>query len=408
MADVSGRRPALLVLSSTFPRWPDDHEPPFVFELSKRLAERFDLYLLAPHAPGARRHEWMAGIEVERFRYAPDWLEQLAYQGGILARLKQQPWRWLLVPFFIAAQWWALHRLLRRQHFDAIHSHWLIPQTLVALLAGAGRKTPLLCTSHGGDLFGLRAMPLPAIKTWVLKRCSAVTVVSRAMRDEVQRLLPGQMAEVVPMGTDLTGCFTPGSNSVRRGDTLLFVGRLVEKKGVNHLLDALAQLQRQGRALQLWIVGQGPELEALQAQAERLGIAAWVTFWGAVEHTRLADFYRLATLAVTPSVVAEGGDQEGFGLVIVEAMGCGCPVVASALPAIGDIVIDGETGLLVPPADPTALVHAIGQLLDQPEQARRLAATARQRVVERFDWQQVAERYADLLLRMIEHNERSA
>ncbi|HMW14285.1 MAG TPA: glycosyltransferase [Pseudomonadales bacterium] len=408
MADAVGRRPAILVLSSTFPRWPGDHEPPFVLELSRRLAERFDVWLLAPHAPGARRQEQMAGIEVERFRYAPDRLEQLAYQGGILARLKQQPWRWLLVPLFITAQWWALHRLLRRQHFDAIHSHWLIPQTLIALLAGAGRKAPLLCTSHGGDLFGLRAAPLPSIKAGVLKRCSAVTVVSRAMRDEVQRLLPGQMAEVVPMGTDLTGRFTPGSDSARRGDTLLFVGRLVEKKGVNHLLDALAQLQRQGRQLQLWIVGQGPGLEPLQAQTERLGLAAWVTFWGAVEHARLADFYRLATLAVTPSVVAEGGDQEGFGLVIVEAMGCGCPVVASALPAIGDIVIDGETGLLVPPADPTALAHAIGQLLDQPEQARRLATTARQRVVERFDWQQVTERYADLLLRMIERNERPA
>ncbi|HNI66344.1 MAG TPA: hypothetical protein PLK97_11435, partial [Pseudomonadales bacterium] len=120
MADAVGRRPAILVLSSTFPRWPGDHEPPFVLELSRRLAERFDVWLLAPHAPGARRQEQMAGIEVERFRYAPDRLEQLAYQGGILARLKQQPWRWLLVPLFITAQWWALHRLLRRQHFDAI------------------------------------------------------------------------------------------------------------------------------------------------------------------------------------------------------------------------------------------------------------------------------------------------
>lgn len=406
MTDAAGGRPAILVLSSTFPRWPGDHEPPFVLELSRRLAERFDLHLLAPHAPGARRRERMAGIEVERFRYAPDALEQLAYQGGILARLKQQPWRWLLVPLFIAAQWWALYRLLRRQRFDAIHSHWLIPQTLVALLAGASRQAPLLCTSHGGDLFGLRTAPLPALKAWVLRRCSAVTVVSRAMRDEVQRLLPGQMAEVVPMGTDLTGSFTPGPDSARRSDTLLFVGRLVEKKGVNHLLDALAQLQRQGRRLQLWIVGQGPEQAPLQAQAERLGIAPSVTFWGAVEHARLADFYRQATLAITPSVVAEGGDQEGFGLVIVEAMGCGCPVVASALPAIGDIVIDGETGLLAPPADPTALAQAIAQLLDQPERARQLALTARQRVAEQFDWQSVAERYADLLLRMIERNER--
>ncbi|HEY0675481.1 MAG TPA: hypothetical protein VGD25_04670, partial [Immundisolibacter sp.] len=75
-------RPRLLVLTSTFPRWVGDHEPPFVFELSRRLAQQFEVHVLAPHAPGAQLQETLDGVHVQRFRYAPEPLQQLAYDGG--------------------------------------------------------------------------------------------------------------------------------------------------------------------------------------------------------------------------------------------------------------------------------------------------------------------------------------
>jgi glycosyltransferase involved in cell wall biosynthesis len=106
-------------------------------------------------------------------------------------------------------------------------------------------------------------------------------------------------------------------------------------------------------------------------------------------------------VAVVPSVVASDGDQEGFGLVIVEAMGCGCPVIASRLPAIGDIAADGETALLVPPADADALAQAIAAVLDDPRGAEKRASAARDRVLERFDWGEISRRYADLLGQLI-------
>ncbi len=394
-------RPRLLVLTSTFPRWAGDHEPPFVFELSRRLAGTFDVHVLAPHAKGARREETLAGLHVHRFRYAPLALQQLAYDGGILARLRQRRWRLLLVPCLLAGQWWALRRLLRRERFDAIHAHWLIPQALVAILAGVPKNCALLCTSHGGDLFGLRGRLLGRLKRGILARCTGVTVVSAAMRDEVQRLRPGQAVDIIPMGTDLLGCFTPCPPVGREPNTVLFAGRLVEKKGVSYLIDAIARLRGQGRDVALRIAGNGPELEGLRAQAQRLGITSAVDFIGAVDHTRLADLYRRASVAVVPSVVAASGDQEGFGLVIVEAMGCECPVVASRLPAIGDIAIDGETALLVPPADPEALADAIATVLDDPAAATRRAKAARARVVEHFDWVSITARYAALLERLI-------
>lgn len=394
---TGGAKPRLLVLTSTFPRWAGDREPPFVFELSRRLVGQFEVHVLAPHAPGARRQETLGGVQVHRFRYAPQRLQQLAYEGGILARLRERRWRVLLVPCLLMAQAWALRRLLARQRFDVIHAHWIIPQGLTAVLAGAPPRVPMLCTSHGGDLFGLRGPLARRLKRLVLARSAAVTVVSQAMREAVLALRPGQVVEVVPMGTDLTGCFTLSERPERVPGTLLFAGRLVEKKGVRYLLDAVARLRAQGSAVTLTIAGDGPQRAALQAQVRHLGLGGAVEFLGAVDHARLASLFQRAAVAVVPSVVAPGGDQEGFGLVIVEAMGCGCPVIASHLPAINDIAVDGETALLVPPADPAALASAIAQMLDDSTGAARRAAAARVRVLERFDWESVSRRYADVL-----------
>ncbi|MCB1809189.1 MAG: glycosyltransferase, partial [Candidatus Competibacteraceae bacterium] len=152
-------KPRLLVLTSTFPRWLDDSEPPFVFELSRRLTGSFDVTVLAPRAPGSQRKESMAGLHVIRFPYfIPRWENLAAHGGGILNRLKANKLNYLLIPFFIAGQIWALTQLLRRESFDIIHAHWIIPQGLVAILGHylASQNIPIVCTSHGGDLYALR------------------------------------------------------------------------------------------------------------------------------------------------------------------------------------------------------------------------------------------------------------
>ena len=128
--------PRLLVLTSTLPRWQGDTEPAFVESLSLELARSFDVTVLAPHARGAasdekRQHEDRT-IRIRRFRYFIPGLESLAYEGGIMANLRRNPFRVLLVPFFLVAQLFAIARLHRRQHFDAVHAHWLIPPGLVA------------------------------------------------------------------------------------------------------------------------------------------------------------------------------------------------------------------------------------------------------------------------------------
>lgn len=397
-------RKRVLVLTSTFPRWQGDNEPPFVFELCRRLCGEFDILVLAPHADGAKRFEKMGNIEVMRFRYFFSRWEKLAYQGGILANLKQSRWRYLLLPFFFLSQLAALRQILRHQPVDLIHTHWLIPQGLTVALAGVFVKNmpPVICTSHGGDLLGLNGRWMNLLKRWVIRRTSALTVVSHAMANRALALgaIPERL-QTIPMGVDTEVLFTPDPAERRANNEILFVGRLVEKKGCTYLLEAMPEILKQHPETRLNVVGSGPEGDALKREADRLGIAQAVTFYGAVSNAETPCLYRQATVFVAPFVITARGDQEGLGLVLVEALACECPVVVSDMPAIRDVVIDGVTGLVCKQRDSVDLAAKVCFLLSHPDQGEKLGKAGRLRVQENFDWSVTSRRYAALIDEMV-------
>jgi glycosyltransferase involved in cell wall biosynthesis len=395
---MANGRKRVLVLTSTFPRWREDVEPAFVLSLCRGLTRYCDIHVVAPHFHGAADEEVLEEVSVTRFHYWISRWQTLAFEGGIANRLKRDPWKLLMLPFFVAAQALAARRLLRRRPFDVIHAHWILPQGLTALLVAWGmRKNRLrvLCTAHGGDWYFGRGRWMTAIKRGILARMDGVTVVGTRMRESMEAAgLDSEKISVIPMGTDLHGLFTPDDAIDRDPDTLLFAGRLVEKKGVRYLIDAFAAVRSSHPGLHLMIAGWGPEESALRAHAERTGLTGCVDFLGAVPHPELARWYRRATLAVFPFVTARSGDEEGLGLVIVEAMGCECPVIASELPAVQDLVDHERTGLVVRPRDIGGLAAAILRLLEDTRLAAQLGRAGRERVVERFDWGSVAHRYA--------------
>jgi glycosyltransferase involved in cell wall biosynthesis len=278
-------RPRLLVLASTYPRWRGDHEPGFVHELARRLTREFDVMVLCPHAPGAATDEQMDGVQVHRFRYAPAALETLVNDGGIVTNLKRQRWKWLLVPAFGLALSWATWRALMRWQPDVVHAHWLLPQGAIIALARkfVRRRPPFVVTSHGADLFALRGAVLQSAKRWVARQAACITVVSAAMQDELTRLgiAPAQV-QIEPMGVDLSERFAPDATVARSATEILFVGRLVEKKGLRHLLDAMPMILAQLPQARLTIAGFGPELEPRKAQARALGIEDALEFTGPV------------------------------------------------------------------------------------------------------------------------------
>ena len=404
---MHSNRPRLLVLASTFPRWEGDTEPRFVEYLCYELAGSFDVVALVPHCKGALQRETLTSkgrsIEVRRFRYCPAAMETLAYNGGMLFRVRRNPLHLLVVPLFLLAQALTAYRLHLEHKFDAVHAHWIVPQGFVAVILRVltRRFPPVLITSHGGDLYALHGPVFERLKRWILTWADAVTVVSQAMRDycDEHDLASGRII-VQSMGVDLDGIFTTGDTANTR-DGLVFVGRLVEKKGVEYLIEAMAMLRPKYPQLNLVVIGDGPLRESLAALAQTRGVSDRVRFIGSVRNEELPDYFRAAAISVMPSVVAASGDQEGLGLVAVEAQGCGCAVIASDLPAVRDTVIDGQTGLMARPADAADLAAKIAVLLDDDVLRGSLAESGRSYALEKFNWIVVGSVYSRIISDLI-------
>ena len=396
---TSSPRTSILVLTSTFPRWKGDVEPPFVHELARRLTDSFDIHVLAPHAPGSKCREILDGVHVHRFRYGPAILERLAYQGGILANLRKSPDLFGLVPLFLAAQLLAAIKLLVQQPIEVIHAHWIFPQGMIALLARALSRTraKVLCTSHGGDLYGLKGAVLNRVKKIVAGACDHLTVVSHSMRGDLMKLgVEPPKVSVIPMGVDLQYRFVPPSVP-SPAESLLFVGRLVEKKGLRYLLEAMPEILKRLPQAYLTVVGDGPSRLDLEKLASDLGLRERVLFLGALKNEELPAVYQQAGIVVFPSMISDDGDQEGFGLVLVEALGCGCAAVVTDLPAMMDIIQDGKTAIVVRQKNPDEIATAVIRLLADPGLRSAMAREGRRKVLESFDWRVIVPRYRAVL-----------
>ena len=395
-------------MTSTYPRWENDHEPGFVHELAKRLVAEFDVFVLTPHAENAEVCEVLDRVNIHRFRYSPDRFETLVNDGGIVANLQKSRLKWLLVPFFFTAFFLAARKLIARNDFAVIHAHWIIPQGLVAVLATRffGKRIPILVTSHGADLYALRGKPMMALKRWILKHAAFVTVVSNGMIPPLVLLGVGQdKADVLPMGVDVSGRFTPDAGTPRSQHKILFVGRLVEKKGLQVLVDALPEIIRQIPEVQLEIAGFGPEESNLRTQVKNLALEDKVIFCGAVRQNELPGKYRRAAVCVAPFVQSKNGDQDGLGLVTVEAIGCGCPVITSDLAATADVI--ENDAMRVASGDVAALADAIVKLLSMTESERSaLASEQMKSVIKRLNWEHVTEGYGQILEKLIRPDNR--
>lgn len=224
------------------------------------------------------------------------------------------------------------------------------------------------------------------LQPWLLRRADRLIVASndyvktsslRAFADRHP-----ERVEEIPFFIDDTVFSPPGSGATKQG--LLFVGaldRAHEFKGVNELLEAIQRLPEQT----LTIIGDGDRRAAIQADVEARGMASRVTFLGRVSEERLIQAYQQASLLVFPST----SKAEAFGLVALEAQACGTPVVASRLPGVREVVLDGETGVLVEPGSVDALVAGIQRLAGDEVFRTKLGATARARVERQFSKEQV-------------------
>lgn len=187
------------------------------------------------------------------------------------------------------------------------------------------------------------------------------------------------------LGVDLERVGKRSGPVADRRFTILFVGRMVEKKGLAVLIAALTQLRAMGRDIELRVMGDGPKEADYRAATAAAGLTDIVTFMGSRPHADVLDEMGRCDCLALPSLTGPDGDQEGIPVTLMEAMAAGLPVVSTYHSGIPELVSNEETGLLVPERDATALAAALTRLIDDPTLARRLAANARRHVAANFN-----------------------
>lgn len=388
-------KPVIVVITTTFPRWQNDTDPPFVFELCRRLTEDYDVHVTTPMYPGAMRYDCLDGVHVHRFRYFLAQLEKLAGSTGILPTLIQNKMYWFLVPFLVLGAFGGALKLSRKVSPKIIHSHWMIPNGVIGVLVSKLCNANCVVTAHGADVYGLRGRTFDDLRRWVVGRSETTTAVSSALAGQIMEASnkEGKVA-VVPMGVDKDRFKCERLNLIE--PKLLFVGRLTEKKGVVYLIKAMQDVVRRRPECILTIVGSGEQEEYLIDLTSRLGLQENIFFLGAIENSRLPGVYCTHSIFIAPSIEADSGDSEGFGLTIVEASMAGCLVITTDVGGITDIVEDGVTGMIVKQKDSSAIANKILYSLENPNEMEQVACVARKRCIQKFDWPIIKEKYAEI------------
>jgi glycosyltransferase involved in cell wall biosynthesis len=395
---ISSRMRILHVVTA-FPRQKGDPIAPWLVELLQRLRARgHEIDVLASSYRGLGDQD-QDGIRVHRFRYFPARWERLTHEETAPDRMRRSPLYTIMPLFFLLAGMRRAWSLARRHHYDIVHVHWPMPMVLLGWAARRARPTPMVTTFYGIELRWVQSR-LPFLK-WLVRRAArtssqAVAISSYTAR-ELRKFVDVPI-EVIPY----TAEFPPPSSAVTARATtpsILFVGRLIERKGVQHLIRALGAVRERTPA-RLVIIGDGPERPHLEELAGDAGVAEYVDFRGRVSDEELRQAYATAKVFVLPSVLDARQDTEGLGVVLLEAMNYSVPVIASDIGGITDIVQPDRTGILVPPGDEAALANALSRVLTDPGFAHTLGEAGRQRLHDAFSWERIVDRWEEVYARV--------
>ncbi|MBD3310418.1 glycosyltransferase [Candidatus Woesearchaeota archaeon] len=374
------------MLSTMYLRYRNDTRGLMVFETNRNLLKQgIDVSVVAPNDQGCKSFEVMDGVQIYRFSYfLPKKLQKLAYGSGIPTNLRKSVLAKLqIVPFFLA---FLMKTIKVSRKCDIIHCQW-IASGFIGLLAGKFTKKPVVVTVRRVGRRGIMKM----INRYVLKRADYVIFNSSYTQKESLKTARPETYSVIHNSID-TDKFRPMKTDLKKelgieGKKMIFsMGLLVEKKGFDYLLKAMPEVLKENKDAVLVIAGGGEQEKELKALSKELGIDDHVKFVGTVSAEKTPEYYNASDLFVLASIVDSKGETETLGVVLMEALACGKPVVTTDVGGIPDVVSE-ECGYLVRPKDPGKLSEKINLLLSDKKKAENMGSKGRKRMLKFFDWE---------------------
>jgi glycosyltransferase involved in cell wall biosynthesis len=394
----------ILSIASTYPRWSGDTVPPFVLYLNSYLQkEGYTVYALAPHYPGAKFYEVLEGVRTYRFPYFfPLRFQRLCYEGGIMANVRSSVLAKIQIPSFLFMELVYTAYLALRLSPSVIHAHWIIPQGLVASIVSRLFNIPLVVTIHGSDVFIFNKGIPSKVAKYTIRGSDALTVNSTASLKALSIIEPRVRAQIIPMGIDLDK-FSPlkKCDSIKaklniEGALLLSVGRLVPLKGFAYVVSAMPTILKNYPTTKLIVIGDGPERKQLQKLAVELEVQENVIFLGNLPNNQLPEYYSSASIYIGPSIHTDDGAQEAFGIVFLEALASGLPVISTGIGGITDIVQNEVTGLVVPEQDSESIANSVLRLIRDQKLNSLIVKNGLTAVHATYTWQHTAKSFGQI------------
>ena len=399
-------------LTHLWPKSDGDKRGVYIRQMYDRLAIRNDVRVLIPTAPGLVARPPSPGTPtVLPFSYfLPRAWSTFGYGGGLTGDQRLSRTSLALAPLYALGA--ALR--VRRQRRDAtiVHAHFLVPNGAIA--AAASGSVPLVISLHGSDIYlAEKNGVLRRAAQFAIRRAAHIVPCSDDLATRVIALgADPARVTVIPYGADPAIFSRPVDAAARARvreqagagarPMILFVGNLLPKKGITHLLDAAKRVLAVRPDAFFAIVGGGPLRDELLAQAASLSLAPDdVRFVGEVPWAEIPSWYAAADVFTAPSVIDPAGNVDGLPNVILEALATGLPVVASRVAGIAMVVKPGETGVLVPPGDAGALAAALLETLGDRERAKALGQGGRRLLESEMTWERIAERYEELFAKLL-------
>ncbi len=378
----------VLFVATAYQRHKNDVVTPWLVELIAKLKRSgIDASVFTPSYKGLG-NQIINGVHIYRFRYFFKRYENLTHEETAVDRIKRGPFYLVLTVFYLIFGTMSIIRLVKNKRFDIIHVHWPFPHIIFGIFAKNTGHARLYSTFYGVEIRWLKKKFPFLIKPFsiIINKSDKITAISTHTAEELKDIV-AQKIEIIPF----SAAFEGKKRTVTDAKEIIFVGRLVERKGVKYLVEAMSGL-RDEIPHRLIIIGDGPEREALEKLTRDLNLEDRITFTGRISDGDLYRYYERCSFLVLPAVYDKKGDIEGLGVVLIEAMSYLKPVIASDAGGITDVVENGVNGLLVPPGDTQALARAIKTLATDDVLRKKMGLQAKEVIDEKFNWNKIVSR----------------